>query len=170
MLITQLGLTLCDPMACSLPGSSVHGILQVRTMECTAISSSRGSYLGPGTGPRSSALWADSFFIIWVTMPFTEWMLSISWFLQNTWKAFFSKAFLELLHHMLTATDSEFCFALTIFFSVFIVLSINHLKQTVSSWKLKMNLFIFPLHLMSLFLTHWRTITWLQKVLIDLLS
>ena len=125
-----------------------------------------------GTGPRSPALWADSFFIIWVTLPLTVWMLPISWLLQSTWKAFFSKAFLELLHHMLTTTDSEFYLALTVFFffSVFIVLNINHLKQTVSSWKLKMNLFIFPLHLMSLFLTHWRAITWLQKVLIDLLS
>ena len=35
--------TLCDPMDCSLPGSSVHGILQARTLEWGAISSSRGS-------------------------------------------------------------------------------------------------------------------------------
>ena len=32
-LITQSGLTLCNPLDCSLPGSSVHGILQVRTLE-----------------------------------------------------------------------------------------------------------------------------------------
>ena len=30
--------TLCDPMECSLPGSSVHGILQARTLEWVAIS------------------------------------------------------------------------------------------------------------------------------------
>jgi len=35
--------TLCDPMDCSPPGSSVHGILQARTLEWVAISSSRGS-------------------------------------------------------------------------------------------------------------------------------
>ena len=35
--------TLCDPMDCSLPGSSVHGTLQARTLEWVAISSSRGS-------------------------------------------------------------------------------------------------------------------------------
>ena len=29
---------LCDPMDCSLPGSSVHGILQVKVRECIAIS------------------------------------------------------------------------------------------------------------------------------------
>ena len=36
-------LTLCDPMDYSPPGSSVHGILQARTLEWIAISFSRGS-------------------------------------------------------------------------------------------------------------------------------
>ena len=36
-------LTLCDPMACSLPGSSVLGIFQARTLEWAAISFSTGS-------------------------------------------------------------------------------------------------------------------------------
>ena len=35
--------TLCDPMDCSPPGSSIHGILQARTLEWVAISFSRGS-------------------------------------------------------------------------------------------------------------------------------
>ena len=35
--------TLCDPMDCSLPGSSVHGIFQTRVLEWVAISFSRGS-------------------------------------------------------------------------------------------------------------------------------
>ena len=39
---TQFCLTLWDPMDCSLPGSSVHGILQARILEWVAISSSRG--------------------------------------------------------------------------------------------------------------------------------
>ena len=34
---------LCDPMDCSLPGSSVHGILQARILEWVALPSSRGS-------------------------------------------------------------------------------------------------------------------------------
>ena len=42
-LVTQLCLTLCSPMDCSLPGSSVHGILQARILEWVAISSSKGS-------------------------------------------------------------------------------------------------------------------------------
>ena len=36
---------LCDPMDCSLPGSSVHGILQERKLEWVAISFSRRSSL-----------------------------------------------------------------------------------------------------------------------------
>ena len=32
-LVTQLCLTLCDPMDCSPPGFSVHGILQARILE-----------------------------------------------------------------------------------------------------------------------------------------
>ena len=35
--------TLCDPIDCSLPGSSVHGILQARILEQVAIPFSRGS-------------------------------------------------------------------------------------------------------------------------------
>ena len=35
--VTQLCLTLCDSMDCSLPGSSVHGILQARTLGCHAL-------------------------------------------------------------------------------------------------------------------------------------
>ena len=41
--VAQLCLTLCDPVDCSPPGSSVHGILQARIMDWVAISFSRGS-------------------------------------------------------------------------------------------------------------------------------
>ena len=34
---------LCDPMDCSLPGSSIRGILQARVLEWVAISFSKGS-------------------------------------------------------------------------------------------------------------------------------
>ena len=42
--VAQLCPTLCNPMDCSLPGSSVRGILQARMLEWVAISSSRGSF------------------------------------------------------------------------------------------------------------------------------
>ena len=35
--VTQSCPTLCDPMACSLPGSSVHGIFQARVLEWSAV-------------------------------------------------------------------------------------------------------------------------------------
>ena len=41
--LTQWCLTLWGPMDCSLPGPCVHRILQARTLEWVAISSSRGS-------------------------------------------------------------------------------------------------------------------------------
>ena len=39
--IAQLYLTLGDPMDCSLPGSSVHGIFQARVLEWGAIAFSK---------------------------------------------------------------------------------------------------------------------------------
>ena len=39
--VAQLYLTLCDPIYCSLPGSSVHGIFQARVLEWAAIAFSK---------------------------------------------------------------------------------------------------------------------------------
>ena len=65
VLIAQLCPTLCDPMDCSPPGSSVHGILQARILEWVAIPFSRGS-----SRPRDWT-WisciAGRFFTIWTT-------------------------------------------------------------------------------------------------------
>ena len=41
VLVTQLCPALCDPMDCSLPASSVHGILQAQMLEWVAIPFSR---------------------------------------------------------------------------------------------------------------------------------
>ena len=40
----QSCLTLCDPVDCSLPGPSVHGISQARILEWVVVPSSRGSF------------------------------------------------------------------------------------------------------------------------------
>ena len=53
--VAQLCPTLCDPMDCSLPGSSIHGIVQARVLEWVAISFSRGIF-----PTRSPALQADA--------------------------------------------------------------------------------------------------------------
>ena len=42
VLVAQSCLTLCDPMDCGPPGSSLHGILQARILEWVAIPFSRG--------------------------------------------------------------------------------------------------------------------------------
>ena len=51
--------TLCDPMDCSPPGSSLHGILQARVLEWVAISFSRESS-DAGIKPGSPAFQADA--------------------------------------------------------------------------------------------------------------
>ena len=48
--------TLCDPIDCSPPGSSVHGVLQARILEWVAVSYSKGIFLTQGF----PALQADS--------------------------------------------------------------------------------------------------------------
>ena len=62
---TQSCLTVCDPMDCILPGSSVHRILQARILEWVAISFSRGS-----SWPRDRTLVfciVGTFFTVWDT-------------------------------------------------------------------------------------------------------
>ena len=59
VLVTQSLPTLCDPMDCSPPVSSVGGILQARVLEWIAISFSSGSS-HPEIAPGSPALQADS--------------------------------------------------------------------------------------------------------------
>ena len=65
VLVAQSYLTLFDPMDCSLPGSSVHGICQARILECVAIPFSRGSSW-PWNQTQVSYL-AGRFFTIWAT-------------------------------------------------------------------------------------------------------
>ena len=45
--VIQLCLTLHDPMDCSLPGSSIHGIFQARVLEWGAITFSETTYYSP---------------------------------------------------------------------------------------------------------------------------
>ena len=61
----QLCPTLCDPMDCSLPDSSVHGILQAGILEWFAMPVSRGSSRLRGWTQVSHI--AVGFFTIWAT-------------------------------------------------------------------------------------------------------
>ena len=63
--VAQLCLALCDPMDCSLPGSSVHGIFQAIVLEWIAISFCRGSSR-PRDWTRVSRI-VDRRFTVWAT-------------------------------------------------------------------------------------------------------
>ena len=79
---------LCDPMGCSPPGSSVHGISQARILEWVAIPFSSGTSLPRGQTPVSCLISciAGEFFTTGTTR---EELLKIIWIyseesLQNT--------------------------------------------------------------------------------------
>ena len=65
VLVTQSRPTLCDPMDCSLPGSSVYGILQARILEWGAIHFARRSSQ-PRDWTQVSHI-AGRFFTAWAT-------------------------------------------------------------------------------------------------------
>ena len=65
--VAQSRLTLLCPMDCSLPGSSVHGILQGRILEWVAIPFSRGS--SPSKDRTQISCIAGRFFTIWTGKP-----------------------------------------------------------------------------------------------------
>ena len=60
MSVTQSCSTLCNPMDCSPPGSSVHGILQTRILRVRLPCPSLGDLPDPGIEPVSPAWQADS--------------------------------------------------------------------------------------------------------------
>ena len=63
LLLSRVRLFATDPMDCSLPGSSIHGIFQARILEWVAIPYSRESS-NPGIKPTSleSAVLEGEFF------------------------------------------------------------------------------------------------------------
>ena len=75
--VAQLSPTLCDPMDCSPPGSSIHGILQARVLEWVAISFSRGSSQPMDRTPVSHT--TGRLFTVWATGEalVIQWMLAI---------------------------------------------------------------------------------------------
>ena len=82
-LVTKQGLTLCDLMDWSPPGSSVHGISQARTLEWVAISFSRES-----SWPRDWIQVSDTagrFFTIWATREAHRDGCSVLWPLHIQW-------------------------------------------------------------------------------------
>ena len=70
--VTQSCPTLCDPMDCSLPGSSIHGIFQARVLEWVAIAFSRGSSW-PRDWTQVSHI-AGRCFTVWATREVQTWV------------------------------------------------------------------------------------------------
>ena len=82
--LLQSCLTLCDPMNCSPPASSVHGILQAGILEWVAIPSSRGS-----SPPRDQA-WVSRIagkLLYLIKLPCKKYKIKLSFkHLQKLWK------------------------------------------------------------------------------------
>ena len=66
---TRSYLNLCNPTDCSLPGSSVHGILQARVLEWVAVTSFRdlpNSVIEPAS--LTSPVWAGRLFFVFLPL------------------------------------------------------------------------------------------------------
>ena len=108
LLVAHLCPTLCDPMGCSPPGSSVHGILQARILEWVAMPFSRES-----SRPRYQTFVsciAGRFCTIWAT---NEALKSVIWpcicpvlFIYNTLFSIWQKLIILWLLH--TCMKNEF--------------------------------------------------------------
>ena len=90
-LVPKSCLTLCDPMDCSPPGSSVHGILQARILEWVAIS------LFPGSSwPRGQTLIS-----LTGRQILYHWVTGDHWVKSNIWLTWISPSSFILLMQLL---------------------------------------------------------------------
>ena len=98
--------TLCDPMDCSLSGSSIHGIFQARVLEWVAISFSRGSSWPRYQTQVSWGSWpAGAFFTTELPgYPYVYWTHYKLFF------SFFNVDHLKTLHWICYNIDSVLCF------------------------------------------------------------
>ena len=108
VLVAQSCLTLCDPMDCSPPGSSVHKILQARVLEWVAMPSSKGIFPTKGSNP---GLPHSSFRKAFLSL------LAILWNSAFKWVFSFSPLlFTSLLFSAICKASSDNHFAILHFF------------------------------------------------------
>ena len=110
MLVAQSCPTLCDPMDCSLPGSSIHVIFQARILEWVAISFSRGSSW-PRDRTRVSCI-AGRFFTTWATREtgsnYHMIQQSHFWvYTQKKWKRGLDQTFIHHVHNSIITTAKK---------------------------------------------------------------
>ena len=110
--VAQSFLTLRDPMGCSLPGSSVHGIFQARVLEWVAI-----AFSGDTTGILSSPL--ALFVVMLLKAHLTShsrmsgsrwvWLITPSW-LSGSWRSVLYSSSVYSCHLFLISSASvSFC-------------------------------------------------------------
>ena len=107
-LVAQSCLTFCNPMGCSPPGSSVHGILQARVLEWVAMPFSRGS-----SWPRDRTqvfCLAGNFFTVWATREaHSLWPTPLNGYFRQLWQDIQKEAFSywspHTLHPMLCRNE-----------------------------------------------------------------
>ena len=90
---------LCNPMDCSLPGSTVHGILQARILEWVAVSFSRGSFQSRNWTWVSCI--ASRFFTSWATREASIFWIFFFFFLRIRWNGELSSKFFSLMYGLL---------------------------------------------------------------------
>ena len=85
--VAQSSPSVCDPMDCSPPGSSIHGILQARILGWVAISSSRGS--SPPRDWTQVSRIVGRCFTLWATREAKVKVKSLSrvWLFATRWTA-----------------------------------------------------------------------------------
>ena len=122
MLVTQLCLTLCDPMDCSPPGSSVHGILLARILEWVAIPCSRGS------SPPRNGTWVSCI----AGRRFTVWDTREALYSSYTQIQSYVPALSQLTWAWLIG-DFHFCFP-ALYKTLMCCLIVAHLHNNYLSW------------------------------------
>ena len=110
VLVAQSCPTLWDPMDCSPPGSSIHGIFQARVLEWVAISFFRESYW-PRDQTQVSCI-AGRFFTSWATREALFWNSVFNWM----YLSLFPLLFTSLLFSTICKASSDNHFAVLLFF------------------------------------------------------
>ena len=119
--------TLSDPMDCSLPGSSVHGIFQARVLEWGAIAFSRPLFLLQLKFARllfTLLYFSCSDFCISQTCPAASWLTAPALAFPSTWN-YFPKYSYEFLPYFLSLFKYNSSFiSISLSWIIFMVLEI----------------------------------------------
>jgi len=139
--VAQSCLTLSDPMDCSLPGSSVHGIFQARVLEWGAIAFSEPRHTVTHNAKSfrgTTHLCRESFSISWAPLLCSPrkkecltWQLTFREWIQCVWLG----AFWVLLRLLMLAWLQRGCYL--IFCHICLVGGAKQLNTEAGEWVLK---------------------------------